>query len=260
MMGDLVKVSRDGNVAHIALNRPELNNALNPQLIDELRAALDAVAGDASAATVVLSGEGKSLCAGADINRMREAATFSRDDNIRDALPLSNMLAALDRMPQTTIGRVHGPIYGGGVGVVAACDIAIASEDATFCLSEVRLGIVPGMISPYVVRAIGERAARRYFQTAEVFDAHEARRIGLIHEVVAPDALDERIAKLLKQLRSAAPGARAVAKKLVDDIAGRSIDDVLIRETSELIADVRARPEAREGLSAFLEKRKPSWS
>lgn len=259
-MGDLVKVSRDGSVAHISLNRPELNNALNPQLIDELRVALDAVAGDASAATVVLSGEGKSLCAGADINRMREAATFSRDDNIRDALPLSNMLAALDRMPQTTIGRVHGPIYGGGVGVVAACDIAIASEDATFCLSEVRLGIVPGMISPYVVRAIGERAARRYFQTAEVFDAHEARRIGLIHEVVASDSLDERIAKLLKQLKSAAPGARAVAKKLVDDIAGRSIDDALIRETSKLIADVRARPEAREGLSAFLEKRKPSWS
>jgi methylglutaconyl-CoA hydratase len=259
-MGDLVKVSRDGSIAHISLNRPELNNALNPQLIDELRAALDAVAGDASAATIVLSGEGKSLCAGADINRMREAATFGREDNIRDALPLSNMLAALDRLPQTTIGRVHGPIYGGGVGVVAACDIAIASEDATFCLSEVRLGIVPGMISPYVVRAIGERTARRYFQTAEVFDAHEARRIGLVHDVVAPDALDERIAKLLKQLRSAAPGARAVAKKLAGDIAGRSIDDALIRETSELIADVRARPEAREGLSAFLEKRKPSWS
>jgi methylglutaconyl-CoA hydratase len=170
------------------------------------------------------------------------------------------MLAALDRLPQTTIGRVHGPIYGGGVGVVAACDIAIASADATFCLSEVRLGIVPGMISPYVIRAIGERAARRYFQTAEVFDAHEARRIGLVHEVVEPDALDERIAKLLKQLRSAAPGARAVAKKLAGDIAGRSIDDALMLETSQLIADVRARPEAREGLTAFLEKRKPSWS
>jgi len=259
-MGNLVQVSRENGVARIVLNRPELNNALNPQLIDELRAALDAAAADSSVATVVLSGEGKSLCAGADINRMREAATFSREDNIQDALPLSRMLAALDRLPQTTIGRVHGPIYGGGVGVVAACDIAIASEDATFCLSEVRLGIVPGMISPYVVRAIGERTARRYFQTAEVFDAHEARRIGLIHEVVAPDALDERIAKLLKQLRSAAPGARAVAKKLAGDIAGRTIDDALMRETSELIADVRARPEAREGLSAFLEKRKPSWS
>jgi methylglutaconyl-CoA hydratase len=259
-MGNLVQVSRENGIARIVLNRPELNNALNPQLIDELRAALDAAAADSSVATVVLSGEGKSLCAGADINRMREAATFSREDNIQDALPLSRMLAALDRLPQTTIGRVHGPIYGGGVGVVAACDIAIASEDATFCLSEVRLGIVPGMISPYVVRAIGERTARRYFQTAEVFDAHEARRIGLIHEVVAPDALDERIAKLLKQLRSAAPGARAVAKKLAGDIAGRTIDDALMQETSELIADVRARPEAREGLSAFLEKRKPSWS
>lgn len=259
-MGNLVQVSRENGVARIVLNRPELNNALNPQLIDELRAALDAAAADSSVATVVLSGEGKSLCAGADINRMREAATFSREDNIQDALPLSRMLAALDRLPQTTIGRVHGPIYGGGVGVVAACDIAIASEDATFCLSEVRLGIVPGMISPYVVRAIGERTARRYFQTAEVFDAHEARRIGLIHEVVAPEALDERIAKLLKQLRSAAPGARAVAKKLAGDIAGRTIDDALMQETSELIADVRARPEAREGLSAFLEKRKPSWS
>jgi methylglutaconyl-CoA hydratase len=259
-MDHLVKISQENGVARIVLNRPELNNALSPQLIDELRAALDATASDASVATVVLSGEGKSLCAGADINRMREAATFSRDDNVRDALPLSKMLAALDRLPQTTIGRVHGPIYGGGVGVVAACDIAIASEDATFCLSEVRLGIVPGMISPYVVRAIGERAARRYFQTAEIFDAHEARRIGLVHEVVAPDALDERIAKLLKQLRSAAPGARAVAKKLASDIAGRTIDDTLIRMTAELIADVRARPEAREGLSAFLEKRKPSWS
>lgn len=259
-MGHLVQVSRENGVARIVLNRPELNNALNPQLIDELRAALDATAADSSVATVVLAGEGKSLCAGADINRMREAATFSREDNIQDALPLSRMLATLDRLPQTTIGRVHGPIYGGGVGVVAACDIAIASEDATFCLSEVRLGIVPGMISPYVVRAIGERTARRYFQTAEVFDAHEARRIGLIHEVVAPDALDDRVAKLLKQLRSAAPGARAVAKKLAGDIAGRAIDDALMQETSELIADVRARPEAREGLSAFLEKRKPSWS
>lgn len=259
-MESLVKASRENDVARIVLNRPELNNAFNPQLIDALRAALDATAGDATIATVVLSGEGKSLCAGADINRMREAATFTRDDNIQDALPLSKMLAALDRLPQTTIGRVHGPIYGGGVGVVAACDIAIASADATFCLSEVRLGIVPGMISPYVIRAIGERAARRYFQTAEVFDAHEARRIGLIHEVVEPDALDERIAKLLKQLRSAAPGARAVAKKLAGDIAGRSIDDALMLETSQLIADVRARPEAREGLTAFLEKRKPSWS
>jgi methylglutaconyl-CoA hydratase len=259
-MNDLVRIERDHDVARVTLNRPELNNALNEALIESLRSAFEDLARETSIATVVLSGEGKSLCAGADINWMRKAAAYSREENIKDAMPLVRMLAALDRMPQTTIGRVQGPIYGGGVGVVAACDIAIGSSDATFCLSEVRLGIVPGMISPYVLRAIGERTARRYFQTAEVFNADEARRIGLLHEVVAPDELDERIAKLLKQLKSAAPGARAVAKKLTGDIAGRPIDDALMTETAELIADVRARPEAREGLSAFLEKRKASWS
>ncbi len=259
-MNDLVRIERDHDVARVTLNRPELNNALNEALIESLRSTFEDIASDTSIATVVLSGEGKSLCAGADINWMRKAATYSREENIKDAMPLVRMLAALDRMPQTTIGRVQGPIYGGGVGVVAACDIAVGSSEATFCLSEVRLGIVPGMISPYVLRAIGERTARRYFQTAEVFDAHEAKRIGLLHEVVAAEELDERIAKLLKQLRSAAPGARAIAKKLAGDIAGRQIDDALMTETAELIADVRARPEAREGLSAFLEKRKASWS
>lgn len=259
-MTDLVRIERENDVARVTLNRPELNNALNEALIEALRAAFEDIARDRSIATLVLSGEGKSLCAGADINWMRKAAAYSREDNIKDAMPLVRMLAALDRMPQTTIGRVQGPIYGGGVGVVAACDITVGSSDATFCLSEVRLGIVPGMISPYVLRAIGERSARRYFQTAEVFDAHEARRIGLLHEVVAPEALDERIAKLLKQLKSAAPGARAIAKKLAGDIAGRTIDEALMSETAQLIADVRARPEAREGLSAFLEKRKASWS
>ena len=259
-MTDLVRIERDQDVARVTLNRPELNNALNRALIEELRAAFESIAADRSIATMVLAGEGKSLCAGADISAMREAGTYSREENIADALPLVRMLSALDRMPQTTIGRVQGPIYGGGVGVVSACDIAIGTSNATFCLSEVRLGIVPGMISPYVLRAIGERTARRYFQTAEVFDANEAMRIGLLHEVVEPDALDERIGKLLKQLKSAAPGARAIAKKLAGDIAGRPIDQTLMTETAQLIADVRAKPEAREGLSAFLEKRKPSWA
>jgi methylglutaconyl-CoA hydratase len=259
-MNDLVRIERDHDVARVTLNRPELNNALNEALIEGLRSTFEDIASDTSIATVVLSGEGKSLCAGADINWMRKAAAYNREENIKDAMPLVRMLAALDRMPQTTVGRVQGPIYGGGVGVVAACDIAVGSAEATFCLSEVRLGIVPGMISPYVLRAIGERTARRYFQTAEVFNADEAKRIGLLHEVVAAEELDERIAKLLKQLRLAAPGARAIAKKLAGDIAGRSIDDSLMAETAELIADVRARPEAREGLSAFLEKRKASWS
>lgn len=259
-MSNLVRTERDQGVARVTLNRPELNNALNEELIEALRFTFETIAADESIATVVLSGEGKSLCAGADINVMRKAGSYSREENIADAMPLVRMLAALDRMPQTTIARVHGPIYGGGIGVVSVCDIAIGSSEATFCLSEVRLGIVPGMISPYVLRAIGERAARRYFQTAEVFDAQEAKRIGLLHEVVAPDELDERITKLLKQLKSAAPGARVIAKKLVGDIAGRPIDETLMSETAALIADVRARPEAREGLSAFLEKRKASWN
>lgn len=259
-MTDLVRIERDQDVARVTLNRPELNNALNRVLIEALRSAFESIAADRSIATMVLAGEGKSLCAGADISAMREAGTYTREENIADAMPLVRMLSALDRMPQTTIGRVQGPIYGGGVGVVAACDIAIGTSSATFCLSEVRLGIVPGMISPYVLRAIGERSARRYFQTAEVFDANEAMRIGLLHEIVEPEALDERIAKLLKQLKSAAPGARTIAKKLAGDIAGRPIDEALMNETAQLIADVRAKPEAREGLSAFLEKRKPSWT
>src|ERR1700754_548314 len=224
-MSDLVRIERDQGVARVTLNRPELNNALNEELIEALRLTFETLATDASIATVVLSGEGKSLCAGADINWMRKAASYSREENIADAMPLVRMLAALDRMPQTTIGRVQGPIYGGGVGVVAACDIAIGSSESTFCLSEVKLGIVPGMINPWVLRAIGERAARRYFQTAEVFDAEEAMRIGLLHEIVAPDELDERISRLLEQLKSAAPRARAIAKRVPDDIGDRAIDD-----------------------------------
>ncbi len=258
-MTDLVRIERDHDVARVTLNRPELNNVLDEALIEALRSAFETIAADRSISTVVLAGEGKSLCAGADINWMRRAAAYSREDNIKDAMSLVRMLSALDRMPQTTIGRVHGPIYGGGVGVMAACDIAIGSSSATFCLSEVRLGIVPGMISPYVLRAMGERTARRYFQTAEVFDAHEAKRIGLLHEVVEPEMLDERIGKLLKHLKAAAPGARAVAKRIAVDVAGRDIDEKLMDETAQLIADARAKPEAREGLSAFLEKRKPSW-
>jgi len=259
-MSNLVRIERDHDVARVTLNRPELNNALNRALIEELRAAFESIAADRAIATLVLAGEGKSLCAGADINAMREAGTYTREENIADAMPLVHMLSALDRMPQTTVARVQGPIYGGGVGVVAACDIAVGWGDAPFCLWEPRLGIVPGMISPYVLRAIGERPAGRFFQPAEVFNADEARRIGLLHEVVAADALDERIAKMLKQLKSAAPGARSIAKKLAGDIVGRPIDETLMTETAQLIADVRAMPEAREGLTAFLEKRKPSWS
>src|SRR5262249_18691809 len=156
-------------------------------LIETLRSVFEKISADKSITTVILSGEGKSLCAGADIGWMRRAGAYGRDENIADLMPLGRLLDALDRMPQTTIGRVQGPIYGGGAGLVAACDIAIGSSDAAFSFSEVKLGIVPGMIAPYVLRVIGRRQARRYFQTAEVFDAQEAKRIGLLHEVVAPD-------------------------------------------------------------------------
>jgi methylglutaconyl-CoA hydratase len=259
-VADLVGVKRDHGIARVSLNRPEFNNALSEALIAELRLAFESIAADRSISAVVLSGEGKSFCAGADINWMRKAGAYGREENIADLMPLGHMLKALDNMPQTTIARVHGPIYGGGIGLVAACDIAVGSSLATFCFSEIRLGIAPGMISPYALRAIGERMARRYFQSAEVFDAGEAKRIGLLHEVVAPDELDERIARLLSQLRSAAPGARARAKKVAGDITGRPVDEVLLSEIAELIADLRAGSEAREGLSAFIEKRKPSWN
>ncbi|UTD29241.1 enoyl-CoA hydratase-related protein [Bradyrhizobium sp. WD16] len=259
-MTESVRIARDGGLARIVLHRPERNNAFDEAMIAALAAAFETVAADDGVSTVVVSGEGRSFCAGADINWMKRAAAYGREENIRDAEPLARMLAALDRMPQTTIARVQGPVYGGGIGLVAACDIAVAAADASFCLSEVRLGLVPAVISPYVLRAIGARHGRRYFQTAEVFSATEAARIGLVHETVAAEALDDRIAALLEQLRSGAPGARAAAKALVGQVAGRAIDAGVLRHTAELIADMRAKDEAREGLAAFLEKRKPSWS
>lgn len=259
-MTESVTTAREGGLARVVLNRPERNNAFDEAMIAALAAAFEAIAADKGISIVVVAGEGRSFCAGADINWMKRAAAYSRDENVRDAEPLARMLAALDRMPQTTLARVQGPVYGGGIGLVAACDIAVAAADASFCLSEVRLGLVPAVISPYVLRAIGARHGRRYFQTAEVFSAAEAARIGLVHETVASDALDDRIAALVKQLRTGAPGARAAAKALVGQVAGRAIDAGVLRETAELIADMRAKDEAREGLSAFLEKRKPSWS
>lgn len=260
MQQDVLRIERDGALARVTLNRPERNNAFDETLIAALRDGFLDLAQDRTVSIVVVAGEGKSFCAGADINWMRRAADFSREENERDARPLADMLAALDAMPQTTIGRIQGPVYGGGIGLVAACDIAIAGDDASFCLSETRLGLVPAVISPYVVRAIGIRASRRYFQTAEVFDARIAERIGLVHETVPLAGLDERVAAVVKQLSACAPGARAEAKQLVGKVAGRAIDQSVRDETARLIAEMRVRPEAREGLSAFLEKRKPVWS
>jgi methylglutaconyl-CoA hydratase len=259
-MANVVRIERGNGLARVILNRPARNNAFDEELIAALTQAFEEIGKSTDVSIVVLQGEGRSFCAGADINWMKKAAGYSHDENVHDAQPLARMLAALDCLPQTTIARVQGPVYGGGVGLVAACDIAIATAEATFCLSEVRLGLVPAVISPYVVRAIGDRASRRYFQTAEVFDAAEAVRIGLAHETVAAVAIDERIDQLIKQLGSGAPQARARAKALVGAVASRPIDETVILETAQLIAEMRAKPEAREGLAAFLEKRKPSWS
>src|ERR1700761_2608163 len=192
-MSSVVRVTCNQDVAFVSLERPERNNALNAALIEALHLTFESIASDRSITTVVLSGEGKCLCAGADINWMREGATVSLEQNIDGLMRLGHMLKALYAMPQTTIVRAQGSNYGGGVGLVAACDIAIGSSNAMFCLSEVKLGIVPGMVSPFVQRAIGQRMARRYFQTAEVFDAHEAKRLGLLHEVGAPEELDASI-------------------------------------------------------------------
>ncbi|MGY8632000.1 enoyl-CoA hydratase/isomerase family protein [Bradyrhizobium sp. 14AA] len=258
-MSEMLRVTREGAVAQVVLNRPERNNAFDEALIAALFSCFSQLSGDAAISVVAVSGEGRSFCAGADIAWMKRAAGYSREENVRDTRPLAQMLAALDAMPQTTIARVHGPVYGGGIGLVAACDIAIADEHASFCLSEVRLGLVPAVISPYVLRAIGARAAHRYFQTAEVFTARQAERIGLVHEVVRTEHLTDRIDDLVTHLLGCAPSARAESKKLVSTVAGRPVDESLRDETARLIADVRVGDEAREGLAAFLEKRKPSW-
>jgi len=259
-MSETILTEIDNGLGIITLNRPERLNAFDDVLIRDLSEALVKMDTDSDVRVVVLSSTGKSFCAGADLNWIRGHFIHHNKASYLVVPNLYSCDPGFNDMKKPTVARVQGPAYGGGVGLIAACDIAIGSVEATFCLSEVRLGIVPAMISPYVLPSIGERAARRYVQTAEVFDAREAHRIGLLHEVVESSALDERIAKLLKQLKSAAPGARSVAKKLAGDVVGRPIDEALVTETSTLIADMRARPEAREGLSAFLEKRKPSWS
>jgi methylglutaconyl-CoA hydratase len=208
---------------------------------------------------VVLAGEGRSFCAGADVAWMKRAAAYDRSDNLADATNLAMLLHALDRLPKTTIARVQGAVYGGGVGLIACCDIVIASTDARFCLSEVRLGLVPAVISRYVVAAIGARSCRRLFQTAEVFNGQEAQRLGLVHETVSEACLDDRVAAILADLRKGAPQAKAAAKALVRSIAQRPIDETVRNETAALIAELRAGAEAQEGLAAFLGKRQPAW-
>lgn len=249
---------QDG-VAVVALARPEVHNAFNEVLIAELAAALLALDADPAVRVVVLAGQGRSFCAGADLGWMQRMAGYGDAENRADAGTLAAMLATLDRMAKPTIARVHGAAFGGGVGLVACCDIAIAAQEATFCLSETRLGLVPATIGPYVVAAIGARAARRFFLTAERFTAAEAFRIGLVHDIVPADAIDERVDTLIDALLAAGPQAQAAAKALVRAVSARPIDDAVIADTVERIAAIRASDEGREGVAAFLEHRPPAW-
>jgi len=247
------------SVARIALSRPEVHNAFNAALIRELTDALANLDADPSVRAVVLLGEGRSFCAGADLNWMRETATYTPAQNLADARALAHLLATLDRLSKPTIARVHGPAYGGGAGLVACCDIAIASQDALFAFSEAKLGIIPATISPYVVQAIGARHARRYFVTGERFSAAEACRIGLVHELAPSDSLDARIEQVLNALSLTGPRAQHACKELFHAVAHRPIDDAVIDDTAQRIATIRTTPEAKAGIAAFLDKRAAPW-
>jgi methylglutaconyl-CoA hydratase len=246
-------------VATVTLNRPEIHNAFDETLIARLTAAFVSLDDNPDVRVVVLAAAGKSFCAGADLNWMQRMAAFGPEENLADAQALAAMLRALYALSKPTIARVAGAAYGGGVGLVAACDIAIAVPEATFALSEAKLGLIPATIGPYVIEAIGARQARRYFLTAERFAAADALRIGLVHEVVPRDQLDARIDALIAMLKAAGPTAQLECKALVRGVAHRPIDEDVIDGTAEHIAAVRASPEGREGVAAFLGKRPAAW-
>ncbi len=249
----------DRGVATLQLNRPDRHNAFDDALIADMTALLADFAADPAVRVVVLRSTGKSFSAGADLNWMRRVAAYGEADNRRDAAGLDRLMHTLDRMEKPTIAVVQGPAYGGGVGLAACCDIVLASTAAKFAISEVKLGLIPAVISPYVINAIGARQARRYFLTAETMDAACAHRLGLVHELAEPEALESRAETLIATLLRQAPGAQAEAKALVFLNEGRAVDAPLREQTAHRIAARRATPEAREGLSAFLEKRAPAW-
>jgi methylglutaconyl-CoA hydratase len=246
-------------VARVFLNRPEVCNAFNEAVIAELTLAFDALSRDAALRVVVLGGHGKAFCAGADLSWMRAMADYSWEENRADALALADMLWAIWRCPVPVIGRIQGDCYAGGMGLAAVCDVRVAVDSVQFCLSEAKLGLLPATISPYVVRAMGEQAARRYFVTAERFGAADARAMGFVHDVCAAEALDEHVDMLVSAIVANGPMAVRACKALVQDVAGRPIDDALRAETAHRIADIRASAEGREGVQSFLGKRSPNW-
>jgi methylglutaconyl-CoA hydratase len=249
---------RDG-VATIWMNRADAHNAFNETLIRELTNAFEMLSHDPAVRVVVLAGRGKSFSAGADLEWMKRASGYSDEENRRDARKLAKMFVTIHRLSKPTIARVHGAALGCGVGLSAACDIVVATTGASFATTEVKLGLIPSVISPYVIAAIGQRQAHRYFLTAERFDAAEACRIGLVHVLCEPQELDEKVAAVTGTLVANSPMAQASAKELIFHVADHPIEDVLIEDTAQRIAKSRATAEAKEGIAAFLEKRKPRW-
>lgn len=258
-MSSALQLHHNGPVARLRMARPEVHNAFDDHLIAELTAALDSMAHDDSVRVLVLEAEGASFSAGADLNWMRGMAKASEEANRQDSLALARLMRALNELPKPTIARVQGAAFGGGVGLVACCDIAIGTAEAKFGLTESKLGLLPAVISPYVIQAIGPRQARRYFATAEIFDAHEALRIGLLHQVVTADLLDEAVQRHIGFLLKAGPVAAASAKQLVRNVCAHSNAAQHDADNAALIARLRVSPEGQEGLSAFLDKRKPNW-
>ncbi|KAF1717646.1 enoyl-CoA hydratase [Pseudoxanthomonas yeongjuensis] len=259
-MPQMLELLREGAVLRLRLNRPALHNAFDAGLIAELTAALAAAGADPAIRVVVLEGAGASFSAGADLNWMRGMAAASEAENREDSLALAHLMRALDELPKPTVARVHGAAFGGGVGLVACCDIAIGVPGARFGLTESKLGLLPAVISPYVIAAIGPRQARRWFATAEIFDAQTALQIGLLHQVVPEEQLDSAVQRQIDLLLKAGPIAAASAKTLVTRVAGESDRDILDSDNADLIARLRVSQEGQEGLSAFLDKRAPSWA
>ena len=249
----------EAGVATVTLNRPEVRNAFNDEVIAEMTAVFSELDDRPEVRCIVLAGNGPAFCAGADLNWMKRMAGYTRDENVADAAALANMLKGIYRCPKPTIARVQGDVYAGGTGLVAACDIAVSVDTAQYCLSEVKLGLIPATISPYVIRAMGARAAHRYFLTAERFSAAEALRIGFVHEVVPAAQLDAKVAEIAQSLLLAGPAALKACKALVQDVAEKDITQLLIDRTVQGIADIRVSDEGREGIQSFLGKRKPGW-
>ena len=258
-MSDHLLQDTDHGVHTITLNRPDIRNAFDDMLIGEIHEAFDAASRRTDVRCVVLAANGPAFCAGGDLHWMRRMADYTREQNLADAGGLAAMLRAIDQCPHPTLARVQGDVFAGGLGLVSACDMAVCADSATFCLSEVKIGLIPATISPYVVRAIGARASRRYFLTAERFSAAEAHRIGLVHESVPMEQLDATVQALIKILLGNSPMAVQDAKRLVDSVAGQDINEALIAQTVAGIADSRASADGKEGVQAFLDKRKPKW-